>query len=491
MTPVRVLRAAAVALALGFLSGWTGPALSQDGPLHPADARPLHGAELMRPAPAFGDLDEIRARRTLRILVPYSRTTFFFDRGEPRGFVHDIFQAYGRTLNARLRATQRVRLAFVPVPRDRLIPWLLEGRGDVAAGHLTRTPGREALVDFAAPIKTGVSEIAVTRRDGPQPTTTADLSGLTVHVRRSSSYHDSLVALNGRLEAEGRPPVRIVPAAEWLEDEDLLEQLQEGLFDAAIVDDDKRTLFAAVFPDLAFHGDVRVREGGEIAWAVRKGSPQLIASLSAFVAQAKRGSRLLSSIDSSYYVDNRWIRRPPKGDRMAEYAAVLAHFRTFGSSYGMEWMRLLAQGFQESGLDQTARGPTGAVGIMQILPTTAAAHPIGVPDVFQAEANVEAGAKYMRHLIDTYLNDPGLDADERFRLALASYNAGPNRVATLRRRAAAAGLDPNVWYGNVEVMAAKHVGQETVAYVSNIEKYLFAFRAALALEDLRLGGERR
>lgn len=480
-----------LALALASLLPATQPARSQGGPPHPADDRPLHGEAQLLPPPAFGDLDRIRSRGTLRVLVPYSRTTFFFDRGEPRGFVHDAFEAYVRALNRGVRANQRVRLAFLPVPRDRLIPWLLEGRGDVAAGHLTRTPERLAVVDFAAPIKSGVSEIAVTRRDGPAPSTATDLSGLTIHVRPSSSHHDSLVALNARLAAAGRATVRILPAAEWLEDEDILEKLQEGLFDATIVDDEKRALFADVFPDLAFHTGARIREGAEIAWAVRKGSPELVRSLSAFVAEAHKGDRLLATIDRRYFVDNRWIRRPPRAETLADYATVLEHFRTHGPTHGLEWVRLLAQGFQESGLDQSARGPTGAVGIMQILPETAAAAPVGVPDVFRAEANVEAGARYMRHLLDAYLDDPGLDGEERFRLALASYNAGPNRVATLRRRAAAAGLDPNVWYGNVELMAARHVGQETVSYVSNIDKYASAFRATLALESLRDGGDGR
>jgi membrane-bound lytic murein transglycosylase MltF len=224
---------------------------------------------------------------------------------------------------------------------------------------------------------------------------------------------------------------------------------------------------------------------------VRKDSPLLVRSLSDFVAQAHKGDRLLAQVDRRYFVDNRWIRRPPKAEGLGEYAAALSHFRAYGPNYGLEWMRLLAQGFQESGLDQSARGPTGAVGIMQILPTTAAAAPIGLSDVFRMEENVHAGAKYMRHLLDTYLDEPGLSDEERFRLALASYNAGPNRVATLRRRAAAAGLDPNVWYGNVEMMAAKHVGQETVVYVSNIEKYLFAFRAVLAIDGLREGADAR
>jgi membrane-bound lytic murein transglycosylase MltF len=60
--------------------------------------------------------------------------------------------------------------------------------------------------------------------------------------------------------------------------------------------------------------------------------------------------------------------------------------------------------------------------------------------------------------------------------AFASYNAGPARVQQLRKEAAKRGLDPNVWFQNVEYVAAEKIGQETVTYVSNIYKYYVAYR---------------
>jgi membrane-bound lytic murein transglycosylase MltF len=454
---------------------------------HPRDRLPLLGKKQMLPQPAFGDLAEIRRRKVIRILVPYSRTNFFFERGVPRGFAYDMFQEYGKVLNARVKPRDRVAVAFIPVPRDKLIAWLQEGRGDVAAGRLTVTPERQALVDFAAPIETDVAEIPVTHKDGVQIRRLEDLSGRTVHVRPSSSYHASLLALNETLAARSLPPARIVPVEDFLEDEDLLEKLHERLIDTIIVDAYKHRLFDDIFPDLVFNLDVRLRDGADIAWAIRKDSPDLKASLSDFVAQAQKGQHVLQIVERRYFVDNRWICKPPKAEEMARFAAVRGYFETYAPRYGLDWSRLLAQGFQESGLDHSVKSPVGAIGLMQLMPQTAAGAPILLPDIHVAEMNVQAGAKYMRHLMDTYFGDPGLDPAERFRLALASYNAGPNRVATLRKRTMAAGLDPNVWYGNVELLAARHVGQETVTYVSNIEKYLFAFRNTLALEALREG----
>jgi membrane-bound lytic murein transglycosylase MltF len=473
--------------AVVLLLAAIGPASAQQtkGPTHPRDGDPLHGVAQLMPKPAFGDLRTIRERRTIRVLVPYSRTNFFFERGIPRGFAYDVFSEYAKFLNRGAKPAERVRVAFLPVPRDKLIPWLVEGRGDVAAGRLTITPGRLSQVDFSAPVETGISEIAVTHRDGPKLSSAEDLAGREVHVRKSSSYHASLLALNERLEASGRPPVRILAAEEFLEDEDLLEQLHERHVEIVIVDDYKRRLFEDVFPDLDFNAAAAIRDGGEIGWAIRKHSPALKASLSAFIAKAKSGERILDYVQNRYFVDNRWIRRPPTGDGIAAYATVRGYFERYAGMYGLEWPRLLAQGFQESGLDQGVRSPVGAIGLMQLMPQTASASPILIPEIHIAEDNVHAGAKYMRHLIDAYFDDPKLDAAERFRFALAAYNAGPNRVARLRKLAAAAGYDPDSWYGNVELAAARHTGQETVTYVSNIEKYLFAFRSTLNLQDLR------
>ncbi len=137
---------------------------------------------------------------------------------------------------------------------------------------------------------------------------------------------------------------------------------------------------------------------------------------------------------------------------------------------------LAALAYQESGLDQSVRSNAGAVGIMQVLPSTAADPNVGIPDITTMENNIHAGTKYLRFLRDRYFSDPAVDDFNQTLFSFASYNAGPARVRQLREEASRTGLDPNVWFGNVEHVAAKRVGRETVQYVSNIAKYYVAYK---------------
>ena len=158
----------------------------------------------------------------------------------------------------------------------------------------------------------------------------------------------------------------------------------------------------------------------------------------------------------------------------------LQHFKTYGERYSFDYLMMAAQGYQESRLNQAAKSPVGAVGIMQLMPATGAEMKVG--DIRQAEPNVHAGIKYMRQLIDVYFDDADFDETNRTLFAFAAYNAGPGRIARLRKEAEREGLDPDQWFNNVELIAAKRVGQETVGYVRNIFKYYVAYK--LQLETL-------
>ena len=137
---------------------------------------------------------------------------------------------------------------------------------------------------------------------------------------------------------------------------------------------------------------------------------------------------------------------------------------------------LAAQGYQESLLDQSKKNPSGAVGIMQVIPKYAAAKPIGVTNVERRRGQHPRRRQDAPQYADTYFNDPGIDQLNKTLMTFASYNAGPNRIARLRKKATEDGLDPNIWFGNVELEVAKDIGQETVTYVSNIYKYYIAYK---------------
>jgi membrane-bound lytic murein transglycosylase MltF len=135
---------------------------------------------------------------------------------------------------------------------------------------------------------------------------------------------------------------------------------------------------------------------------------------------------------------------------------------------------MAAQGYQESTLDQNVKSPVGAIGIMQVMPKTGKELKTG--DVTKIDPNIHAGVKYVRFMMDTYFKDDPMDRLNKGLMTFAAYNAGPGRVRQLRREAEQRGLDPNVWFGNVERVASERIGRETVTYVSNIYKYYIAYR---------------
>src|SRR5678816_2369308 len=154
--------------------------------------------------------------------------------------------------------------------------------------------------------------------------------------------------------------------------------------------------------------------------------------------------------------------------------AMVGLFQKYGKQYNVDYVLMAAQGYQESTLDQNIKSPVGAIGIMQVMPATGKELKVG--DITQIEPNVHAGVKYMRRVMDTFFKNEPMDTLNKALFTFASYNAGPGRIRQLRREAEKAGLDPNVWFGNVETVAAERIGRETVTYVANIYKYYVAYR---------------
>jgi len=476
---------AALALALAACGG-REPQPAQAPAPAPAPARESAVSEPTgTPPPAVagtwvGDLDALTERRVVRMLVIYSKTSYFIDGAQPRGATYDMGVELEKWLNRGNKDRARpIRVVFIPTSRARLLTDLTEGRGDIAAAGLSITPERAAVVSFAAPFTDDVSEIVVTSADAPVPATVDDLSGRSVYVRRSSSYYTTLESLNAKLKAQGKPPVKLVLADENLEDEDILEMMNAGLIDATVVDSYLATFWQQIFTNLRPHPELVLRSGSHIAWAMRKDSPQLKATLDAFVDKNKVGTAIGNMILRRYLQNTKWARNATSASEMKRFDELSRYFKKYATQYKFEWLLLVAQGYQESGLDQAIRSPVGAVGVMQVMPTTAKDRNVNIDDIHLVEPNIHAGAKYMRFLVDQYFDEPGIDNVNRHLFAFAAYNGGPNRIARLRREAAAKGLDPDKWFNNVELLAAEQIGRETVQYVSNIYKYYIAYRLVL------------
>ncbi|HSE41384.1 MAG TPA: transporter substrate-binding domain-containing protein [Acidobacteriota bacterium] len=429
-----------------------------------------------------GDLDAMVTRRLIRVLTVYNKTLYFLEKDTQRGIVYDVLKVFEEELNKKLKTGNlRVHVVFIPVSRDELIPKLVNGFGDIACANLTITDQRKKLVDFTVPTVKNASEIVVTGPASPQIATLQDLSGQEVFVRKSSSYYESLLKLNEQFKRERKKEVILKPAPEELENEDLLEMLNAGLIKILVVDDHVAVFWKQVFPNIKLHQDVKLRSGADIAWAIRKDSPQLMKELNEFLPTHGKGTTFGNLTLQKYLKSTKFVKNASSDAERKKFMDLVGVFKKYSGQYNVDTLLMIAQGYQESQLNQKVKSPVGAVGIMQIMPSTAKDLKVG--DVNQVEPNIHGGVKYMRFMMDQYYkNEPMTDINKAL-FTFASYNAGPGRIQTLRKETAKRGLNPNIWFNNVERVVSEKVGRETVTYVSNIYKYYVAYK--LISEDMK------
>jgi membrane-bound lytic murein transglycosylase MltF len=434
-----------------------------------------------------GDLDALTETRAIRVLTVYSAGRYYLDGPAEKGLVYEMFKRFENDLNKALKSGHlRVHVVFVPVARNQLIPALLAGQGDIISAGLSITPERQKLIDFSIPVSKSVSEILVTGPSAPKLSSIDDLSGQTIHVRMTSSYRESLEELNQRFVDQGKAPLNIEPISELLEDDDLVEMVNAGLLPWAVVDSYKAQLWDGVFKELVFRKDIVFRSGARIAWAFRKNSPKLEAALNKFAKKNRQGTLIGNVLTNRYVRDFDWASNALGGEDYKRFKKLENIFKTYGDQYGMDYLMVAAQGYQESRLDQSVRSSAGAVGVMQLLPTTAAGRSVDIKNITEVDPNIHAGVKYMSFLRERYFSDLDNDPANQSFLALGAYNAGPSRMIKLRAKAEKLGYDPNVWFDNVEVIAARDIGAETVQYVANIYKYYMAYKLTAEAEIKRI-----
>lgn len=422
----------------------------------------------------IGDLDGMLERRMVRVLVPYNKMLYFHDKGRERGIVHDAGMELQKWLNRKYgRKSMPITVMFIPSSRQYLLQNLVDGLGDIAAGNLTVTPSRLAIVDFTDPHPKPVNEIVVTGPSAPLLKNVSDLEEVDIYVRKSSSYYEHLVNITEKQNLN----FNLIPADEHLEDEDLLEMVNAGLLSLAVVDNHKAKFWAQIFDKISLREDLIINQGGKIAWAVRKNSPRLRSELNEFRKIEGNKKGVANVLLKRYLNSISYLKSATDRNELVKFDQLLELFKKYAEMYDLDALLIMAQGYQESRLDNSVRSGAGAVGIMQLLPSTAQSDPIQINGIeSDPEQNIHAGAKYMRHLLDTYLSDPNLDSTNKLLLGLAAYNAGPGNLRKLRNQAVEMRLDPNIWFNNVEYAAAEIIGRETVQYVNNIYKYYLAYR---------------
>lgn len=430
-----------------------------------------------------GDLPEMLKLHQIRVLVVPSRSTYFLDKvGQPRGIDYELLKGWERMLNkGRKKGTPPISIIFIPVTLEELGDALLEGRGDIAGVTLV-TPDRANEFAYATPIFDDINEVVVTAQGGPSISSIEDLSGQEVYVVSGSAQMESMARLNNKLEQKGLKPIKVVQTEPYVTHENLLEMINGGMIPIGVVPDAFANLWAIVFKNLKIHNNIPVNSGMKAAWAMRKENPELQAKLNEAIGSVlKKNKKAFQRDFNQYFKATHWITNPfVKGSKFD----LADDFQREAAEFGMGWLQLMAQGFQESTLKNEAKSPYGAVGIMQVLPSTAKW--LGVEDYTKAERNIHVGAKYMARLMKRYSKVPEISKDNRFFFALAAYNAGPGRVRKYRKRATEHGYDPNQWFGNVERVSLRSGNLETVMYVRNILNYTMAYKSAYE-DSLRRG----
>jgi membrane-bound lytic murein transglycosylase MltF len=472
---------AGVALACALFAGPIyGAAEPKPSPQKPQREKLTIAAEEAK-KPWTGDLDGMVKRRFIRILTVYSKTFYTVDKGVQRGAAFDAGRLFVEDLNKKLAKEKKlqqkhvkVQALYIPVGRGELLPALAAGKGDIAMAGLGVTEEREKLVDFSSPLYPNVSVLVVSGPASPAISSVDDLAGKEVFVRKSSVHYELLTALNKRFAAEKKPAVIIKEAPEELEDEDLLEMVNAGLIPFTATADFYVNFWKQIFPKIKANEGVALLTGGNIAWAIRENSPQLKAATDNFVARHAKGTSIGNQVLARYFKNAKYVKDAGSEAERKKFLALIQYFQKYGDKYDVDWLLMGAQGYQESQLNQAVKSPVGAIGVMQVMPSTG--KELGVGDITEVEANIHAGVKYMRWMIDQYYDKEPMTKLDKALFAFASYNAGVGRISQMRKEAAKRGLDPNVWFHNVEYVAAEKVGPETVTYVSNIYKYYIAYR---------------
>ncbi len=426
-----------------------------------------------------GDLDELVKERRIRALVVINPIGFFYSHGKPKGMTYEMLEQLQTYLNKKLKTgTFDVKVTFLPLRPDELGPALRGGIGDVIAQGVVITPGRHRNFAFTTPTKTDVEHIIVTGRELANAQSFDDLGGVDIYVNPLTAAYDRLTKINEDRTEAGKAPLSVKAANRNLLEDDLMEMVNGGLIPATVAMQHRAALWAQVLPNVRLHPQMMVSNDGELAWVVRKNNPELKKLLDEFIEKHGEGTTFGNILLRRYLQNTKWVKNSTSAQEMKKFAEYVEYFKKYGSQYSFDYLMLMAQGYQESLLDQQKRSPAGAVGIMQVIPKYAAPPPINIPDVGKADKNILAGVRMLNNIVTSYFEDPAIDDVNRTLFTFASYNAGPNRIARLRKQAVKEGLNPNKWFGNVELEVARDIGEETVTYVDNIYKYYVAYKLA-------------
>jgi len=421
-----------------------------------------------------GQSEDIPARYTavpgkLKVLVDNSVSSYFIYRGQPKGFEYDLIERFAGEHNLQLD----IKIIHEV---DNILDSLHAGKGDMAAANLTITSDRLEKVKFSEPLLR-TKQVLVQRlpddfirmsRDQIERhliRDILDLEGDTVVVRKKSSFYDRLV----NYSRETNTDIHIKPAPPDMETEQLIEMVSNGEIDYTISDENKAKLLKTYFKNIDIRTEVSLSQ--KIAWAVNQKAQLLLDSLNNWLTDIK-GSATYNIIMRNYFEDRSITRRQIernyetiKGGSISPYDDLI---RDYATKVDWNWKLLAALINQESRFDPNTQSWAGAIGLMQVMPSTAAEFGISAQQLFDPPQNLQAGTQQLRWLKDQW-ETVITDSAEILKFTLASYNAGYGHVSDARRLAKAFGMQDDVWDDNVEQMLLnkskpKYYTHEVVKY---------------------------
>jgi len=425
------------------------------------------------------DFNAIKKRKTLRVITRNNAASYFLWRGELLGFEYELVKAFANQ--------HKLRLEIISAPsHEAQIPMLLEGKGDIIASFLTITDKRKKRgVTFARPHH-NTSEIIVSRANDLSIKSVDDLAGRSIYVRQSSAYWETLQTLQ-----KTGITFNLVATPENMETEEIIAQVANGNFDLTLADNHLLDI------ELTWRDDIRralmIGKARENAWAMRDNNPKLITAVNQFVKKQHRS--LFYNVTYNKYFKNTHKIKKYRSQRidlnpnetLSPYDTLV---KKYAQKYDFDWRLIVAQMYQESRFNPTAKSWVGAQGLMQVMPRTA--KEMGISNLKQPEPGIKAGVQYLNWVRNRFEEE--LNIKDRMWFTLAAYNAGQGHVKDARRLAKQQGLNPNRWFDNVEkamllLSKRKHFkkarhgyvrGREPVNYVRKIRN---RYRAYLNLQE--------
>lgn len=392
------------------------------------------------------DLETITKRGKLVALTDYNSISYFIYRGTPMGYQYELLQDLAKSLDLELEMVVSNNL-------ENDFDDLVNHKVDILAINLTITAERQKIMSFTTPIKetrqvlVQLSERARKRADASYNgeknlKSTLDMAKQPIHVVKNSAFAERLK----NIESEIGDSINIIEV-EKIDSEQLIEQVARGEIDYCVTDEEVAMINQTYYPQLDINTVVSFPQN--MAWAVSKDNPQLLAAVNEWIEKIK-GSALHVVLYKKYFKDPKTLTRAQspylsfKGGSISQYDDII---KKQSKNIGWDWRLLAALIYQESRFKHEVRSWCGAFGLMQLMPETAERY--GVDSTSSPEANIVAGVKFIKWL-DKQLADSVPDKQERTKFVLASYNVGLGHVLDARRVAKANNSDPNVWDGSVD-----------------------------------------